>query len=587
MRPIIQVPRLNPINFRPNIQPDDNRIHSRGMLQDLYYNRIHEWEDKYQWFLPCQTDDPQRLQFNISIDENVKIELINCYGQVQATYSPMTVFELQGNRDDILDSQLYTHYFIFDFAGIAEGYYYLLLTAGDGTPDNTKQELSEPVHIAATHPDTRLISYRANKNTSDPVIFEQTNCIFNLRLNGVVKTALPDFESNSYKNQRNNTTQVYYQPSRTYEIFFDLIPDYIHDTLNFALGLDYVLIDNIQYALDEGAKWENGITDNAPLRSPSIVLRESDPHAGTIDRTIGALLLVSLPKDYPFALQALGMGIRTPNIDLLPFPRILRSDGDRDLLILFLNALRAGLGLDGTFTYTTTAFSYDVYYNNTALETYAVASRRLAFNLTGLSISVSALVNSTFAFGFTQGLITVAWGDGSPAFNYTAGSSSVTAGHSYANGNYTAQIFGSFESLITFDSTTGSYLANITGLLPTGLKELSLSGTSITTFNANVLANTTNTLAVLILKSGSLTTVSNLPNYTFFLLKKISFSLNRLPTSQVNDLVNAVNINTTNAGLYSGRLDLNNQTPPVGNLSVSAQFARTNLRNNYLWTVNT
>ena len=584
MRPIIQVPRLNPINFRPNIQPDDNRIHSRGMLQDLYYNRIREWEDKYQWCLPFQNDDKIRLQFNISTDENVKLELINCYGQVEATYFAGNVFDLAGNNDKVTGAHLYNHYFQFSFTDIAQGVYYLLLTAGN-VPLDTKQSLSEPIHIAPVHLDTQLVSYRGDHNTTDPVIFEQTNCIFYLRVPGIVKRALPDFDSNSYKNQANNTTQIYFKAGRTYEVFFDRIPDYLHDTLNFAIGLDYVTIDNVRFALDEGARWEEGVTDNAPLRSPSIVLRESDPHAGTIDRTVGPLLLAQLPKDYPYALQTLGMGIQSANISLLVLPRIIRSDSNRDSLLAFLQGLRAGLGLEGSFSIATNTFSYDLYYNNADNEIYGVASRTIAFPNISMGISANVLANQRLVFSFTQGLITVDWGDSSLPLNYSASSVGTNVAHNYNIGTYTAQVFGEYESFGANVGESGA-ITTITGLFPSRLKALNISGSRITTFNVNTLSLATN-LAVLIIRQGILTTVSNLSAYVFYFLKTVSFSLNALGLSQVNALLISVNGNATSAGLTQGRLDLNSQTPPVTVTNISALQAKNNLQNNLLWTVNT
>lgn len=570
MRPIIQTPRLCPIKMVPVELPTDPRIHQYNYLSDWYSNLFLDGEDRQFYAQKWQMGDRIRLQFNISTDEYVYLQVLDCYGVVKQTIYPYAMYDLVNNTDRATGTHMYLHYFRFTFGqyNLPEGYYWLVLHAGED--GNDAEEISEPLHLAADHYGTILLQGRNDRNSKD-CVFEQTNCIFNLRAEGAIGRPSPEFEYTGYKDQGNRRTKLSAEDGRSFELGFDQIPDWLHDKISSLIICDYLVIEDTRYALDDSSKWD---TENTPLRSPSITIWEADPDAATTSYNAGTLTLATLPVAYPYAVQGLYMGINAPNIRLAQ-NTVIFNDAGRTAFIAALNAARTDLELDGTFQLT----GQDLQYVNATNEYYTQVSVSILTNYTTYTFT-GVPAGGVINLGARNANVVIAWGDGS-TIAFGTGSQAVSVQHVYAaSGTYTAYVFGLLGSLIL-----GSpYLTAIGGSF-VGLTFLSLVGTGLTTFNATVLGDSFDTLRTLEIRNGSLFSVTNFDSVNFFALNSVNFSANGLNSTQVSNIILAVDNYSSTNGVNPGGLSVNAQVPFGVSISYPASNAVSRLRSRG-WTVN-
>lgn len=140
-----------------------------------------------------------------------------------------------------------------NFTGL-DGYFYLEISWTDGTD---KELYSEPFHVAESHEGTMLFDYK-NSTNEFSVIFG-ANTSFQIRVEGTIQNFTPLSTDETYKNQKDNTTMLYSNPSQQWTLFVgdaSGIPDWMSDKINRVMSCDTVKIDGANFNKAEGATWE-------------------------------------------------------------------------------------------------------------------------------------------------------------------------------------------------------------------------------------------------------------------------------------------------------------------------------------------
>lgn len=140
---------------------------------------------------------------------------------------------------------------------------------------------SEPIHIAATHTDTIMISYRHDFTIQDCIFGGVNLPTFYLRVEGGLKSDgfAPAGKFTQYTDLDFRPVMLQSQPYNLYTWLFGGslgIPNHMADRINRAFSLDQTLIDNILYMRNEGAKMERNGDNFDPRAGWSLELLKNN-----------------------------------------------------------------------------------------------------------------------------------------------------------------------------------------------------------------------------------------------------------------------------------------------------------------------
>lgn len=584
MIPVIQKPRLNPIQFVPVSLPDDDRYHTRQFLTDWFANEARDYEEKVNYYQKIQTTQRIRLQIHANVLSGCSIDLINRYGRVLKNWSPTIVIQLDGNIEPYTGAnyQMYIHYFKFsmsEVAGLQDGRYCLVFK---GIFDDTiVKEISEPLEIKGNHRDTILVEYFNDTNDYN-VAFENTNCRFAFRIEGDIHDYKPDAEDTDYKNQKQNIIKLYSQPGSTFTLSAGGVPAYMIDILNAAMSCDNIYVEGTRYVKEDGSKWEITSFDEVTLIGASITVREADPERATFTLGSGPLIIYSLPGVYPYAITSIAIGERTASIQIIS-TIVINNSADETNFVTTLNSKTALLDLFGTFSNT----AGKLVYNNAPGEIYSIASSQIFTNYFTLS-SKNASVNYPFQFTMQNGLVIIDWGNTFPPIQSYASPAGelVTPSTTYTASPivYNARVFGNLKLF----SISNVQLLSVSNKFPATLSALAISAlgttTGLTSFDTLTLSDCVNSLFSLVVKNSQLSTLSNFGGLPFTKLKNVDFSGNKLSSTAVTGVVISVRNYVAPVNLVGGYITVQGQTPAAP-LSATGTLYKNVLVSTYGWTI--
>ena len=256
----LYIPRLNPMKFHMNSSSDS-----------FWMDAIPtpDWQGA-EYYQPYQIGDILYLQFVSSFNfaSTGTVTLINNAGTVQQTF---TIYS------DGMYGSLYRSYVKSVFPSVTEGVFfiYVLVPFADGSI----VMYSEPLHIAASHSDTIMISYRHDYSIFDCKFGGITLPMFNLRVKGGMKSDgfAPGGKFEMYNDLDQQPVMLQTQPFNLYKILFGDgygIPNWFAERINRAFALDYTYVDGVRYMRNEGAKLEPTIEGNNPLTAWTLECRE-------------------------------------------------------------------------------------------------------------------------------------------------------------------------------------------------------------------------------------------------------------------------------------------------------------------------
>lgn len=262
------IPYLNPVKYHPVAPQQLPQYMSRHIERYAFKDTVPEWEEQLDYPQLFQTTD-RIVQQVISEIGGVQIQLLDNRGEVIYTDTFEQKLQVLNNPGQ----WVYEHDMNLPGLNLADGFYFLKLSAGSGSPTVL---ISEPIQICSFLPDTLYLEYY-HRSYYGTTYFE-TGIHFFMRIPARIKLKSVQSNDTIYEDQPLNETLVWSYPYHIEGLAVGGsygIPDYLIKRLNWIFGCSFTSLDGIQYTKNEGAKWEERAFENYPLRGWFLEVRES------------------------------------------------------------------------------------------------------------------------------------------------------------------------------------------------------------------------------------------------------------------------------------------------------------------------
>ena len=153
-------------------------------------------------------------------------------------------------------------------AGLPDGYYQVQLQAGGGGPGAT----SEPLHLAAVHPDTVAVDFRNADNCFSTVF--STGLTPRVRVWGTFFRQKNGGTESTYRSSAGALTVLESTAQRLLTLEAYAQPAYVHEKLYLACRLDYLAVNGLRCQTDQA--YESADERAYPLSTGSAVLEQAD-----------------------------------------------------------------------------------------------------------------------------------------------------------------------------------------------------------------------------------------------------------------------------------------------------------------------
>lgn len=563
--------------------------------QELFKDSFKDWQNRSQYSQKRQFEDVSVIQLHSNSAINMSLTIVDCglkeynfFNDYISSYPGMT-YTYNG-----VEYPLTTHTFFTQFAvqgnpslAMPEGTYYLYLQATYETQDDffvTDYYISEPIYLAAYHPNTTYIEFKNSRNQLDTIYAAFGNSQYSIRVEGILDDLSMKAQDTQYNDQHFNFTMLNSYPYRQWKLFVGEViglPLWIWEKVHLALSCDTVVIDNTAVTKDESADW-NKIEDNKRIWA-DIQIREKVNYSKLTTVNIEPLVVFIVPA-YPFFDHSMQIN-SVPHLVGLP----AYDDIDLATILDYHNITIKGIdGLLGFFSIRTTVLGVkQLVYTPDVSENIITASTN---NLTKyFSIILPVVSSNTLTLNFTYKAFGAVWGDGGfeGAGDYTTTiTTPIPHFYSGVGGSRTADIFHENAATITVLQINHG-ISSISGTIPSGLQAFQLYNSLISSFDATILAPALSVLNDLdIDDSALLSSVTGLMQ-PWVQLGAITFTNCVLTVSAVNQIL--INLNAANATYgdwADADLDISGQTPtaPPSGVGITA---KTSLITTYGWNVTT
>lgn len=565
---------LNTLAMRPVDTGRPARYHAGHLDTEWQKDLIHSFQTEAFYLQKVEKGNRFRFQAKVTANITHTLKVLDCKGKTVLVIDQSATYDRTGDVTPD-GTQLHTyHYRLANLSALADGVYYFLFDVNyDGT--FSYQAVSEPVHVAAIHPDTVLIEYGHSTNLKD-ILFEQLPVRFALSVEAYIDAFTPKSVATVFEEQGQSFDQLDRTAYRSWKLFIGEtdggVADWMLDKLNHIFDCDTIYLNGKQYRI-AGDTWNVPAAASYPLKSADIELREAINGEG-FKATDKNLKVFTAPAP-PYALG----NVYVDSYVVAP-AAVITSSGDETALITALNAAAQNFELFGTFV----KVGSDIVYQAAAGENFTSAGALVLTTHFDLTFTYGGGVAPyDLSFDIRGGAVVIGWGHGTPELWSAGRFSPVTALHSYPSGpgTYTIKIWGSLEYI----AATDTHLSGLTGTLPTQLKVLSMQGTPFAsnTFNFATLAPCAANLQTLALIGCGLTAANNMPVYSFPKLKSMNLSGNALSTTVMNLVIQDVWNNAFANTIQNGYLNVAFQTTGA-TLNATGNLNKSKLQLNG-WTV--
>lgn len=237
----VTVSYLSPVQFVPVGVILPAQYHYKQMNSDFFLNCIQEYSIKKNYFQKWQTNDIIQIQCITNGLGPVQLDLIDCNGKNYGTF-PMS---------QIVDPAVGSPYALFQanvtLNLLADGLYYLLLTAGTG--GTQAQFISEGLKVKADWTRTLLYKYKSSINRHETIF--SSGFYPTLRVEGTLTNFKPSSKYTSYEDEPLDLEIIDGIPTQNFELKIgldQLVPDYMIDKINRILTLDETYVDGFKIA---------------------------------------------------------------------------------------------------------------------------------------------------------------------------------------------------------------------------------------------------------------------------------------------------------------------------------------------------
>jgi hypothetical protein len=599
IRKVILPPCL-PFKFVPSgSSVEGTRYNNNQPDRVWYYEWLQPWEQKEEYERKVQLKDRMSLQI-MALTGIITMKLLKCDG----TETRSDVFTQI--PDPAVIPYAGTDYIGYSFVDnlywedIDEGRYYLQLQVAVGA--DTDLFISEPISVKEYHSGTVLWEYCHEEN-KDFVIWEQTNQVFNLRVEGAILEREPLVNRSSFIDKEWNTYPLKATAYRgwTFWVGGDAgnVPDYIIDCMNAIFTLTSTRYEGKGYVPADGAAIEKVSIPRYPLYAAAIELREADI-ISAYTHIKGSIVLFDVPT-YPFVIMNTLIGYAGQYEFVYQEPEYITSDADVLAYIATLTAQGLLQGVDGSFS----RVADQVLYELGANETFA----------TGASVLLTkymSIVSTTPGSGNNLNVnFTLAAAPGAKSGYALIIPNSVVqqgwflSGITPVNSPYVAGASGTYEMRLFHDDTmfsvsiSGDYITSIGGTSPARMQQFELLNCPIiTTFSIyTVLSNSKLFLTTLYIHDNvNLVTIENYyysliitQQFAMTALRFISLRGNKMNATTLNSLYNNMGAFSNSAAaanlLPSGGIINTGGQVPAAMPTITSSAARANMQTSFGWII--
>lgn len=508
---IVQLPKLNNIQFVPEGYTPSLGSEYLPLDKDWYKNNIRHWQVNKPYRQKIQQDDKQCIVLHREDENDVYFQIFDTCGnlvdisgagytdsKVQTTYSIYDANSVYKNQDGT-QTQLSVHVWSFywsDF-NLPDGIYFIRLYVEffDGMSIvETKTQISEPLHVKTEWEDTILIKATNDTNRQHVIFNYDTSTpsgwtgfvfkpVFSHRVEGSIAEYAFNSNDNFFTEQDEEVRNL--NPQGWLSKFLQIggsqgIPAYTFDKINHVLCADNISIEGRRIEKSDGATFSMSESKTRALYNGEIEIQDYS-FQDEISDTRGAKILFFEEGSGAYYVYSAGFA----QIPVILYAGAYVPDSTaRDALVTSLNTTYATFyQLEGTFT----AESGGVYYQNADNETYTATPAKVIDQYFDIDITISNN-NDSFAMTFINGTAPfyggVVWGDtntenvSNPAGNV---SDSKEVIHEYSSsGSYTVRVFPVF-TLTGFSLLRHKHDAvidDISGDLPLSMQDFTILANS-------------------------------------------------------------------------------------------------------------
>jgi hypothetical protein len=267
---MIVVPLINPLRFKK--KDFTSNFQTKFFDESLYPETIRDFEEQASYRQPFQLNDPLILQVE-SDALSLSLVFYTCDGipQYSKDFDQISSRTITSGSGTLI---LYLHQITVDLNNVGEGAFYAQI-------ENDVILQSNNICIYATQPNTLLAKYRNYKFYQDVIFEKDTDLFFYLRVQGFIKTNLPERSSTTYEDQTLNVTQLKTVPFFSWKFITDSlgVPDYVIDLINRVFGCSTLYLDGRLFTVPDSEKFSELDEEYYPKRGWSIILREQQTNS--------------------------------------------------------------------------------------------------------------------------------------------------------------------------------------------------------------------------------------------------------------------------------------------------------------------
>lgn len=250
------VAKTCPLQFVPLGLTLDPRYHRANMDEYWLETQIQNWASSRKYYQKWQlNDNPIPLQVATNGISPLTVQVYQVSGWDNKTTLVRSAVVNNPTVSAAVINPLFLWQYNIGLSTLTEGTYHVVLTAGSGP--NSISMISEGLHLKADWPFTLLFEASNSKNVYNT--FFDTGYSTAIRIEGMIGQMMMESKMSQYIDQPEDISVISAFPYSTFNLLLgrnEGIPDWMADKARMIMLLDSVYIENKQYSLDDGAKWE-------------------------------------------------------------------------------------------------------------------------------------------------------------------------------------------------------------------------------------------------------------------------------------------------------------------------------------------
>lgn len=197
------------------------------------------------------------LNSSNSIDNIYNIAEINLdstlgyqYLVINIAYVGPLTSSATGRFDDSLE-EFNVYEVAMDFQDVADGKYYVKVTAFNEDINTNRTAISEPIDLKVAHLKTLVITYRNNDNGYGDVSWT-TGMLGIIRIPGIIYKRMPGGERSTSRDADYSLVKINAKKTRGMMLEVYMMPPYMHELLSLVFDCDFFTVNGVEMQASDG-----------------------------------------------------------------------------------------------------------------------------------------------------------------------------------------------------------------------------------------------------------------------------------------------------------------------------------------------